>query len=130
MVGSGEMNRMMILSKPALRKGFDNETDKQNVGIHEFVHLIDKADGDTDGIPKVLMKNQYIIPWLKLMHEEIREIRKNESDINPYGSTNEAEFFSVVSEYFFSRPHLFSKKHPELFQLLEKIYSQDLDGKE
>lgn len=126
MVGEGAMNRMMILSKPALHKGFEDKTSKRNVGIHEFVHLLDKADGSINGIPDLLMEQQYTIPWIKLMHEEIEEIKERDSDINPYGATNEAEFLSVISEYFFKRPELFAKKHPELFDLLEKMYHQDL----
>jgi Mlc titration factor MtfA (ptsG expression regulator) len=62
MVGNGYMERKMILSKRALRQGFQNETDKRNTAIHEFVHLIDKADGATDGIPSVLLERQYTIP--------------------------------------------------------------------
>ncbi len=126
MVGEGVMNRTMILSKPALHQGFDNNTDKHNVGIHEFVHLIDKADGSVDGLPESVLEHQYTIPWLKLVHQEMKDIKTHHSDINPYALTNEGEFLSVVSEYFFSRPHLMEKKHPELFQYLEKIFHQDL----
>ncbi len=125
-VGSGAMNRVMILSKPALRKGFDNEWSKSNVGIHEFVHLLDKSDGAIDGLPEMLAQRQFTIPWVKMMHDKIVEIKKSKSDINPYGATNQAEFLSVVSEYFFSQPELFSKKHPELFNLMEEIFRQDL----
>lgn len=126
MVGNGVLNNKMILSKPALHHGFDNKTDKLNVGIHEFVHLIDMADGDVDGLPEKILENQFSIPWLKLTHKKMQEILEGKSDINPYALTNEAEFFSVVSEYFFSRPHLLQRKHPELFDLLEEIYNQDL----
>lgn len=125
MVGSGAMNRMMILSKPALYQGFENTNSKTNVGIHEFIHLLDKSDGDVDGVPEVIMEQQYVIPWLNLMHEEIRDIKAGRSDINPYGATNQAEFFSVVSEYFFNRPILFQKKHPELYEMMEKVFRVD-----
>ncbi|WP_276167336.1 zinc-dependent peptidase [Zobellia alginiliquefaciens] len=121
-VGSGNMNRLMILSLPALRAGFENKYSKSNVGIHEFVHLIDKADGAVDGIPESLMQKQYVAPWLKLMHKEIDNIRERESDINPYGATSEVEFLSVASEYFFNNPKSFQKKHPELYSLMKKIY--------
>ena len=40
MVGSGYMEGKMILSIPALRLGFANESDKKNTAIHEFIHLI------------------------------------------------------------------------------------------
>lgn len=126
MVGSGSMNRMMILSKPALREGFEQQRSNQNVGIHEFVHLLDKADGTTDGYPEMLLQQPFLIPWMKLMHREIAEIKAGKSDIDIYGSTNEAEFFSVVSEYFFQQPQRLEKNNPELFEMLERIFRQDL----
>ena len=124
MVGSGAMNLKMILSQPALREGFKNETDKNNTAIHEFVHLLDKMDGDTDGVPEVLLEKQYTIPWINLMHQEIDAILKNRSDINPYGATSKTEFFAVAAEYFFERPQLFKERHPELFKLMEEIFDQ------
>lgn len=123
-VGSGTLNRQMILSRPALIAGFENTSSKTNVGIHEFIHLIDKADGAVDGIPESIMEQQYVLPWLNLMHEEIDKIRAKDSDINPYGGTSKIEFFSVASEYFFKRPKLFRRKHPELYNLLSKIFNQ------
>ncbi len=127
MVGTGALQRMMILSKPALRQGFGNETDKNNTGIHEFVHLLDKADGDTDGIPQELLARQYCIPWINLMNDAMQEINKGSSDINPYGATSKTEFFAVASEYFFSRPDLFKEKHPQLFKMMEEIFHQQPD---
>lgn len=124
MVGTGAMQRMMILSKPALRQGFANEISKSNTGIHEFVHLLDKADGSTDGIPEALMSKQYAIPWLQYMNEEIEQMKKNRSDINVYGTTNKAEFFAVASEYFFGSPEKFKERHPELFDIMTKIFHQ------
>lgn len=67
MVGSGTMEGKMILSKPALHAGFANSTDKQNVGVHEFIHLLDKEDGSVDGIPATLAAHPHAIPWLKLV---------------------------------------------------------------
>jgi len=85
MVGTGYMEGKMILSKPALLQGFANESDKKNTAIHEFVHLLDMADGKTDGIPSLLLEKQYSIPWLKLIEGKIEDIYKEKSDINPYG---------------------------------------------
>ncbi|WP_431160728.1 zinc-dependent peptidase [Flagellimonas beolgyonensis] len=123
-VGSGTMNRLMILSLPALHAGFEKEG-TSNVGIHEFVHLIDKADGATDGIPESLMQKQYVLPWIKMMHRECTSIKKGISDINPYGASSDIEFLSVVSEYFFSNPDRFRKVHPQLYELLATLYRQE-----
>jgi Mlc titration factor MtfA (ptsG expression regulator) len=76
------------------------------------------------GFPENLLAKQYTLPWINRMHQTIKEILEGNSDINPYGATNQAEFFAVVSEYFFERPDLLQTKHPELFELLEKIFSQ------
>lgn len=129
MVGTGYMEGKMILSKAALKHGFENESDKKNTAIHEFVHLIDKADGEVDGIPSVLLEKQYAIPWIDLIHTKITEIYAEESDINPYGATNKAEFFSVTSEYFFERPKLLKKNHPELYAHLAQIFKQDMSAR-
>jgi hypothetical protein len=125
MVGWGYMNGTMTLSKPALHLGFSNKTDKFNVSIHEFVHLIDKLDGATDGVPDYIIDKAYALPWLQMMHKEMKRISEDESDINPYGLTNEAEFYSVASEYFFERPALFKRKHPELYKALSDIFKQN-----
>jgi Mlc titration factor MtfA (ptsG expression regulator) len=129
MVGTGAMNGTMILSKQALHVGFQNESDKQNTAIHEFVHLIDKTDGAIDGIPENLLGKQYVLPWINLISKEIKQINANKSDINPYGATNQSEFFAVVSEYFFEQPQLLQSKHPELYAMLERIFSQKLNLK-
>ncbi len=126
MVGDGFMNGSMLLSKPALHLGFANETDKHNTAIHEFVHLIDKSDGATDGIPEKLLQKQYVLPWINLIAEKIAEIHHKKSDINPYGGTSKAEFFAVASEYFFERPQLLKAKHPHLYVMLERMFKTDV----
>ena len=98
---------------------------KKNVGIHEFIHLIDKEDGVIDGIPTVLNDKTYSLPWLDLINKKIEYIKANENNINPYGATNLQEFLAVTGEYFFERPHLLKAKHPELFDLLTKAFNQD-----
>ena len=122
MVGNGAMNDVMILSQAELRQAFINPYSISNPAIHEFVHLVDKLDGEIDGIPQAIMDQKYVLPWLRLMQHEIQQIRDNLSGINPYGATNEAEFFAVVAEYFFEQPALLQQNHPQLFELLEKIF--------
>lgn len=126
MVGTGSLNRIMILSKPDLVSGFRNANDKRNVGIHEFAHLVDKTDGFIDGMPKVGLDRKAIGPWIDLVRRKMSEIESGDSDINPYALTNEAEFFAVASEYFFERPALMQRKHPLLYRSLEKIFNQNL----
>ncbi|MCG8314537.1 MAG: zinc-dependent peptidase [Pseudomonadales bacterium] len=125
MVGTGPMQNKMVLSKTALHAGFANDRDKRNVGIHEFAHLIDMADGDTDGFPERLKEYAFSIPWFELAHSKIKAINNRKSNIDPYGATDKLEFFAVATEYFFERPKMLHRKHPQLYQALESFYQQD-----
>lgn len=126
MVGDGPLNHLMLLSQHELRQAFINKTSKSNTAIHEFVHLIDQSDGSVDGIPEYFLDKQYTLPWIKLMKESIQNIQKNQSDIDPYALTNDAEFLAVVSEYFFERPDLLQSKHPALYDVMVKIFRQNI----
>lgn len=126
MVGTGKMEGKMALSVQALYMGFDNKTDKQNTAIHEFVHLIDKADGRIDGLPKVLMTQTHALPWLQLIRHKMEKVKSGDSDIDEYAGLNLSEFFAVSAEYFFERPELLKIKHPELFQFMDKMFRGQL----
>lgn len=122
MVGTGHLHHTMLLSRQALREGF-LATAESNTAIHEFVHLIDMADGSTDGIPDFLIPRELVQPWMEIVYTTIQQIKDNASDIRPYAATNEAEFLSVVSEYFFTKPQALQQDHPELYQILQQIYT-------
>lgn len=122
LVGTGRFKNQMLLSRKALHHGFTNKTDKGNTAIHEFVHLIDKLDGQVDGIPKILLSHTYALPWLELMHNKMEAINNNTSDIRNYGGTKQEEFFAVAAEYFFERPMLFKRKHPELYKMMKDCF--------
>ena len=125
MVGTGPMAGKMALCKPALYQGFNNDKDKHNVGIHEFVHLIDMADGECDGYPERLKDFSFSIPWFELAGQKIRDIENRKSNIRDYGATNRVEFFAVASEYFFERPKMLKARHPVLFKSLSDLYQQE-----
>ena len=124
MVGSGYMNGQMLLSRAALEKGFSKSPGVENTGIHEFVHLLDNADGATDGVPEVLMAPEYAMPWLKMMHQEMHRVESGKSDISPYALTSEAEFLAVAAEYFFQKPEKFKQMHPDLYAQLAGMFRQ------
>ena len=115
----------VTLSKPALERGFNDMADRQNVGIHEFAHMLDQADGEIDGTPEAYLPDELVQPWQELVDRKIKQIKNGESDINPYGATNEAEFFAVTTEYFFEKPVQMAEKHPGLYGMLQKIFKQN-----
>ena len=126
MVGSHHLSGTMILSKPSLMAGFDQPGDKRNVGIHEFAHLVDARSGSIDGVPPAETNQAAtaVDPWVEWVG---RELRRDGSfkDIDDYAYTNEAEYFAVLSEYFFENPAQLQSQHPRLYELLRKMYHQD-----
>jgi Mlc titration factor MtfA (ptsG expression regulator) len=125
MVGHGAMQHVMIITKWELRQGFINNNDARNTAIHEFVHLIDKMDGTMDGLPEIILERKYIATWKSMMDSTIWQMKNNGSDIDQYGATNNAEFFAVISEYFFEQPGLLKANHPELYEMLGRIYKME-----
>jgi Mlc titration factor MtfA (ptsG expression regulator) len=115
----------MRLSKASLEQGFRDGLDRQNVGIHEFAHLLDEADGVIDGLPRAALPPELLRPWAAVMQREIAAIEAGKSEINPYAATNEAEFFAVVTEYFFEKPEKLQENHPELYELLSRAFRQN-----
>lgn len=125
MVGTGFLNYTVLLSRRDLLAGFSGMRTRRNVGIHEFVHLLDKADGAIDGVPAILMDHASIPSWLELVGKEMNDIERGRSDIDPYALTDQGEFFAVVCEYFFNSPERCRENHPELFDALCLIFHQD-----
>jgi Mlc titration factor MtfA (ptsG expression regulator) len=120
-----QTKHVLLLSQQYLIQGFESMNGKSNVGIHEFAHLLDQADGTMDGIPKAFMPEELLKPWTKIMYAEIERIVENHSDINPYALTNHAEFFAVVCEYFFENPEKFKEKHAQLYELMNQIFKKE-----
>ena len=101
-----------------------------NLVIHEFAHHIDSLDGDVDGSPP-LVNRQQGRDWYRVSEAEFARLRGDAASgqatlLDRYGATNRAEFFAVASECYFERPHSLRKRHPDLYQALVTIYRQDL----
>lgn len=122
MVGTGALQNVMVITKWQMRQGFINQNNAHNTAIHEFVHLVDKMDGTVDGVPEIILERKYTVQWKNLMETTIQQMKTQGSDIDMYGATNTAEFFAVISEYFFEQPELLQVRHPDLFEMLQRIY--------
>jgi Mlc titration factor MtfA (ptsG expression regulator) len=123
-LGQAHAQGPVILSERALREGFARGADGQNVGVHEFAHMLDLEGARFDGTPAA-MDGVAARAWAALAHREIARIARHRSILRQYGATNEAEFFAVASEAFFERPAALQEKHPELYQALREFYGQD-----
>jgi MtfA peptidase len=79
-------------------------------------------DGTLDGVPELLLERKYVARWKELLDITMAQIRTGHSDINPYAATSPVECFAVISEYFFEQPEVFQSGHPELNEMLRRIF--------
>lgn len=123
LVGWGAMEGKMMLSRKAIEHGFYDQSDNKNVVIHEFIHVLDKQDGEMDGVIEQVMNEIDIMPWLQIINMKMQEIGKGQSTIRDYGVTNKAEFLAVVSEFFFENPERMKTEHPALYNALNSFFN-------
>jgi Mlc titration factor MtfA (ptsG expression regulator) len=97
-----------------------------NVIYHEFAHKLDQLDGLFDGMPP-LGSNEGRARWAQTMGTNYRRLRRRGRDplVRAYGATNEAEYFAVVSELFFTVPRLLREHHRRVYDVLADFYNQD-----
>lgn len=126
MVGLRHLGGIMILSKESLLDGFDDPSNIDNVGVHEFVHLVEQEEADHGLPPEVPWRA--VQHWLKYVGQELAHRPKNSSYISDYAFTNEHEFLAVLAEYFFKSPDVLQKKDPQLYAMLREMFHQDTDS--
>jgi hypothetical protein len=103
--------------------------DGQNVVMHEFAHQLDEQTGVTDGAP-LLDAGQNASRWAKTFQDAYGRLQPDiaegrENLLNPYGATNPAEFFAVVTEVFFEQPCELRAAEPALYDELSQYYRLD-----
>jgi Mlc titration factor MtfA (ptsG expression regulator) len=123
LTGLGHLTGVMILSKPALLSGFSGNSDKENVGIHEFAHVIEQEEA-SHGLPKEV-RPDIVREWVAYVGRELAHPQANQAHINKYGYTNEHEFFAVLTEYFFKSPEVLEQQDPILYKMLREMFHQD-----
>jgi Mlc titration factor MtfA (ptsG expression regulator) len=111
--------------------------DGHNLVYHEFAHKLDMLDGDADGTPpltsqaererwRIICEQAFLALRARVEHEQ-------QSFLDDYGASSEAEFFAVATEAFFEQPRELQQVEPALYEILQAFYRQDpakreLDG--
>lgn len=116
----------VILSWQNTLEGAAVPDDGHNVVIHEFAHQLDQENGPANGAPTLRTIQDYA-HWSAALAEEFNHLQYCAKQGLPslfdyYGATNPAEFFAVISETFFEKPHKFNKLHPKLYNELSQYY--------
>lgn len=124
-LGEAHYRGPVILSWQEIELDIEQPGYAHNLVVHEFAHQLDMMNGEANGVP--ILPKELQGRWQTEMAREFERLarkseRGRETFLDPYGATNPAEFFAVLSEYFFDVPHELSEEHPVLFDLLKGYY--------
>ncbi len=100
-----------------------------NVVIHEFAHKLDMRNGSVNGLP-ALHAGMSVETWAVAFNTAYTDLCRRvdadeETEIDPYASESPAEFFAVLSEYFFEAPDILFDDYPAVYEQLRQYYRQD-----
>lgn len=129
LLGQAMYRGPVILSWKEVRRDGRRPHGGRNLVWHEFAHQLDMLDRGTDGTPPLGSRRQ-VVRWQQVMTAEFKQLKDDVAAghptlLDPYGATNEAEFFAVTTEYFFDLPQELKEDHPQLYELLADYYGQD-----
>jgi Mlc titration factor MtfA (ptsG expression regulator) len=119
----------VILSWADVEQDLQESHSGRNVVIHEIAHELDALNGSSNGYPP--LHYQMSVPqWTAALSQAyeglIQRLDHHQYvDINPYAATNPAEFFAVISEYFFCLPEVLQAHFPDVYRQLQLYYRQD-----
>lgn len=119
----------VILSWADILRDAADAAGPRNVIIHEFAHQLDQEGGRANGAP-LQQSGRDAKLWSQVFTEEFARLRVSISEsapalISPYGATDPAEFFAVVSEVFFCQPQRLAVEHGALYAVLANFYRID-----
>ncbi|HEY1091727.1 MAG TPA: M90 family metallopeptidase [Burkholderiaceae bacterium] len=127
--GESWVQGQVLLSWQDVLHGAALPDDGHNVVIHEFAHQLDQAKGFANGAPLLGSRAAYQ-SWSAVLQREYQALQQRLARgepglIDPYGATDPAEFFAVVSELFFERGAELAALHPALYAELRRYYALD-----
>ena len=129
LIGESWSNGKVVLAWDSVQQSVRNFADGHNVVLHEFAHQLDHESGITNGAPLLYNKGAYG-DWARIFSTEFQQLQHlsdshHKTLIDAYGASNPAEFFAVVTETFYERPHDLAARHAELFDELKAYYRVD-----
>ncbi len=132
----------VVLSWDDALDGAARPDDGRNLVIHEFAHQLDQEKGHANGAPWIggavgrarwarVLGEAFTRAQAQARNDATEHASNDTAEppvaplIDPYGLTDPAEFFAVVSEVFFERPRALAEQYPHLYQAFRGLYRVD-----
>ena len=128
----GEFNpklAALVLSWEDFKKGFFNEGDNINLGIHEFTHAIHINSLKERDVSSTIFSDSFTELSELLNTNESLKLKLLESDyFRRYAFTNQFEFLAVVIENFIETPQTFKNQFPVLYSKVKQMLNFSVAG--
>jgi len=126
--GEASNHGQVVLSWTDCEEGAVHPHGHHNVILHEFAHQLDYLDGTADGAPP--LSGEQGRHWQDTMtraYEQLRHSLRHHQKpwLDPYGATEPAEFFAVLTETFFQQPGHLRAEQPEVYEALCGFFRLD-----
>lgn len=100
-----------------------------NLVAHECAHKLDALNGTVNGFPP-LHSTMDQSEWTRIFEHAFSDLSRRvdsnaNTEIDPYATEAPAEFFAVVSELFFSAPHVLIREYEQVYEQLRLFYRQN-----
>ena len=128
----GEFNpklSALVFSWEDFKKGFFNEDDNINLGIHEFTHAIHINSLKERDVSSTIFSDSFTELSELLNTNESLKLKLLESDyFRRYAFTNQFEFLAVVIENFIETPQTFKNQFPVLYSKVKQMLNFSVAG--
>jgi Mlc titration factor MtfA (ptsG expression regulator) len=129
LIGESWSRGPLILSWDDVERDLQEKQSGRNVVIHEIAHKLDMLNGPADGFPP-LHHGMAVTEWSTAFSTAYESLlwqveHDQRACLNPYAATSPAEFFAVISEYFFCAPDILQTHFAGVYQQLQLYYRQN-----
>jgi len=119
----------LIVSWDEIEQDLRQTRSERNVVIHEIAHKLDMLNGPADGYPP-LPVGMSVAAWSKALSTAYEHLLRrvehhHRPRIDPYAAESPAEFFAVISEYFFCAPDILQTEFAAVYAQLCLYYRQN-----
>jgi Mlc titration factor MtfA (ptsG expression regulator) len=126
--GEASSHGQVVLAWHQCQRAVSQPHSPHNVILHEFAHQLDYLDGTADGAPP--LSGEQARHWQQTMTEAWDNLQHtlehhHKPWLDPYGATEPAEFFAVLTETFFQQPKHLWHEQPEVYNTLRDFYRLD-----
>ena len=128
----GEFNpklATLVISWEDFQKGFTNNRDNINLGIHEFTHAIHINSIKERDISSTIFSDSFKeLSHLLASNETLRNDLMASDYFRKYAFTNQFEFLAVAIENFIETPNEFKLQFPEVYSKVKQMLNFNVAG--